>query len=68
MSSDRNSSPTGKYDKTALSTIEQIQLLKSRGLIINNMDYAINKLQFIGYYHLSAYFKTFQNLQNNHFH
>ncbi|MBQ3311976.1 Abi family protein [bacterium] len=50
-----------KYNKPALSVNKQIELLKSRGLIINNEDFAKNILSNISYYRLSAYMKFYQN-------
>ncbi len=47
------------YLKPHLTYIEQIELLKSRGLIINDIKYATLKLQHISYYRLSAYFSPF---------
>lgn len=49
-----------KFDKPALDVDKQIELLKSRGLIINNIDFAKNILSNITYYRLSAYMKYFQ--------
>ena len=50
-----------KYNKPALCVEEQIKLLKSRGLIINDENFAENILSNITYYRLSAYMKYFQN-------
>ena len=49
-----------KFDKPALDVDKQIELLKSRGLIINDIDFAKNILSNITYYRLSAYMKYFQ--------
>ena len=48
------------YNKSHLTYLEQIQLLRNRGLIINDEVFAIIKLQHISYYRLSAYFLPFQ--------
>jgi abortive infection bacteriophage resistance protein len=48
------------YNKTPLSFQEQISLLKSRGLIIDDDAKAISYLQEISYYRLSAYFLPYQ--------
>lgn len=48
------------YNKPHLTYLEQIELLKNRGLIINDEAFAIIKLQHISYYRLSAYFLPFQ--------
>ena len=50
-----------RYKKPALCVEEQIKLLKSRGLIINNEKFAEDILSNITYYRLSAYMKFFQN-------
>ena len=49
-----------KFDKPALNVDKQIELLKSRGLIINDIEFAKNILSNITYYRLSAYMKYFQ--------
>jgi len=43
------------YDKPALSYQEQIEQLKTRGLIVNNEDKAIHLLENLSYYRLSGY-------------
>ena len=50
-----------KFNKPALNVYKQIELLKSRGLIINNTKFAKDILSNITYYRLSAYMKFFQN-------
>jgi len=57
-----------QYEKLAISIEDQINLLQERGLIIGNQDFTKAKLNYIGYYHLSSYFKSFQNTQTNTFH
>ena len=52
------------YSKPHLSYLEQIELLKSRGLIINDTQYAILKLKHISYFRLSAYFLPFYSEEN----
>ncbi len=47
------------YTKPHLSYQEQVDLLKSRGLIIKDEAFAILKLRHISYYRLSAYFLPF---------
>lgn len=49
------------YTKPHLTYQQQIELLENRGLIINNKEFAIIKLQHISYYRLSAYFLPFQS-------
>ena len=55
-----------KYNKPFLTIIEQIQLLKERGLIIDTNDQKRAEffLRHISYYHLSIYAKAFQNKNN----
>lgn len=48
------------YSKPPKTFDEQIELIKSRGLIINNEERLRKYLINISYYHLSAYFKSFQ--------
>ncbi len=45
------------YTKPYTTTDEQLLLLKSKKLIINDETYACLKLKYIGYYRLSAYFE-----------
>jgi hypothetical protein len=44
-----------KTIKPPLTIDQQIKLLKSRGLLINNTDYAKKILSQVNYYRLSAY-------------
>ncbi|MDQ2720320.1 MAG: Abi family protein [Bacteroidota bacterium] len=48
------------FTKTPQAFSDQINLLKSRGLKIDNEEFAIRYLENISYYRLSAYFLTFQ--------
>lgn len=50
-----------KFNKPALNIEKQIELLKSWGLIINDVEFAKKILSNITYYRLSAYMKFFQN-------
>lgn len=52
------------YTKPHLTYQEQLELLKSRGLIVKNEQFAIIKLQHISYYRLSAYFLPFQSTKD----
>lgn len=52
------------YDKTPLPFDEQIKLLERRGLTIINETQAINFLQEISYYRLSAYFLPYQQTKD----
>ena len=50
-----------EYNKPFLEISEQINLLEERGLIIKDRVAASFFLKHINYYHLSIYFKAFQN-------
>lgn len=52
------------YNKIPLSFQDQITLLKSRGLEIDNEPKALSYLQEISYYRLSAYFLPYQNAKD----
>lgn len=47
-----------EYNKPPLSIDEQIALLESRGMLIQNKEYATAFLRSINYYRLSGYFLT----------
>lgn len=49
-----------KYQKPALKIEDQINLMISRGLIIDDIETAKHYLNNINYYHLSGYLKAFQ--------
>ncbi|MCK4554461.1 Abi family protein [Candidatus Parcubacteria bacterium] len=49
------------YSKQPKTFNEQIELIKSRGLIIDDEERLKKYLINISYYHLSAYFKSFQH-------
>lgn len=53
------------YKKPSLNINEQINLLKDRGLLIKDEDSAKHSLNNISYYHLSGYFKPYQNKDDN---
>ena len=53
-----------KYSKPPLTIENQIELLKERGLCISDEDRASRYLKNISYYHLSAYFKFYQNSED----
>ena len=56
-----------QFTKPPLTVDEQIELLESRGLLINDKDFARQKLSNINYYRLSAYMLPFQKPNNpNH--
>jgi len=50
------------YLKEHTSIKEQIKLLKFRGLVINDEEFAEHILLNISYYRLSAYFYHFQTI------
>lgn len=47
------------YDKPPLTITEQLQLLRDRGLIINNESKALHLLENLSYYRLSGYWYPF---------
>ena len=58
---------TTAFDKPPLSIEAQLQLLKNRGLIIENDEQAKFYLKHIGYYRLRGYFTPFYNAgDDNH--
>jgi abortive infection bacteriophage resistance protein len=50
-----------KYEKPPLTVEKQIELLKSRGLVIDSDEKLKYFLTNVSYYHWSIYFKHFQN-------
>lgn len=50
-----------KYTKPALSIAQQVELLESRGVTVENKSKAENYLSNISYYRLSAYLLPFQD-------
>lgn len=50
-----------EYTKPPLAIEDQTKLLKKRGLLIDDEAKTSNYLKNISYYHLSAYFKSFQD-------
>jgi abortive infection bacteriophage resistance protein len=53
-----------KFTKPAISIIDQLELLRDRGLSITNPEFAIKCLQNVSYYRLSVYFKPYQDQTN----
>lgn len=49
------------YDKSHKTWQQQIELLKSKNLVILDENYALEKLRNLNYYRLSAYFLPFYN-------
>jgi len=49
-----------KYEKPPMKISEQIELLKQRGLIVDDEEKLARYLKNISYYHFSIYFKHFQ--------
>ena len=54
------------FEKNATSISQQIEILKSRGLVINDVDYAIHHLSNISYYRLGEYWYAMQDNKENH--
>ncbi len=57
-----SSSSDMNYAKPPLSILDQIALLKERGLLIQNEKRARHYLTYIGYYRFSAYWLSFEYL------
>jgi len=53
-----------KYNKPPLTFREQIELLESRGLVIDTHEGAISFIARVSYYRLESYFKYFQYSPN----
>ena len=53
------------YKKEHKTFEEQLELLKQKGLIVFNEQYALTKLKHINYYRLSAYFLPFQHKKDD---
>ena len=47
------------FDKTALTIEQQIELLESRGLCVEDKAFAYNVLSNVNYYHLEGYWYSF---------
>lgn len=54
------------YNKPATTYAAQVRQLKDRGMIINDEDLALHKLQHYGYYRLGAYWLPFESDHNAH--
>ena len=54
-----------RYTKPALTFEEQIALLKSRGLVIDDEQRATRHLSNVSYYRMSAYMLSFKKLDAN---
>lgn len=55
-----------KYEKPPISTQDHIQLLKDRGLVINDADRAGRFIESIGYYRLTGYMYHLQSSDGDH--
>jgi abortive infection bacteriophage resistance protein len=51
-----------KYNKPALTFKEQVDLLRSRGLVVEDLQRAERHLSNVSYYRLSAYMRPFRKL------
>lgn len=59
-----NNNQKRKYEKVPIGIKEQIEKLKSRGLIISDDDFCFQTLKKIGYYRFSAYALFFKSTTN----
>ena len=55
-----------KFNKPPLSIQDQIDLMRSRGIIIDNKELATHYLEFIGYYRLSGYTHYFKTKEDRY--
>lgn len=53
------------YDKPPLNSPQLVDLLKQRGMLVDNADRAIRYLDNVGYYRLSAYFYPFYETKDH---
>lgn len=53
------------FKKQALDTEQQLALLKKRGLLVSDFDFAAHCLQTVSYYRLSVYCKSYQDKLHN---
>lgn len=53
------------YGKPALTYEEQLELLESRGMDVEDRDRALDALRRISYYRLSAYWHSFKRADNS---
>ena len=56
-----------KFNKESLTAEEQLRLLMSRNLKVNDFNSAVKILKRVGYYHLSSYMRLFQTGDNHIF-
>lgn len=54
------------FEKSALTVKQQLDQLATRGLIIDNIEYATHLLQHISYYRLAGYWWSMQSDKVNH--
>lgn len=54
-----------QYQKPAVSFTDQLELLKSRGLVVDDEPLAISQLSSISYYRLSAYWYPYRERDEN---
>ena len=56
-----------EFNKESLTVEEQLNLLISRNLKVNDFDSAVDILRRVGYYHLSSYMRLFQKDEKHTF-
>ena len=56
------------FNKESLTVEEQLNLLISRNLKVDDFDSAVAILKRVGYYHLSSYMRLFQKDEKHTFH
>lgn len=55
-----------QFDKPPISFEEQLELLISRGLVVNDTDKVLHYISQINYYRLAAYSLPFEETRNPH--
>lgn len=55
-----------KYTHQVLTTEQQICILKERGLLFNDVEYAIKVLDSISYFHLAGYWRHLEVDKTTH--
>lgn len=58
--------PGTRYNKPPKTFLEQIELLQSRGMQIDDTDQAASYISSINYYRLSSYWLPFEQSRNSH--
>jgi len=55
-----------EYSKSPISYIQQIEMLKERGLLIQNKEQALKELHIISYFRLANYLRPMELDKTTH--